>query len=288
MAAQTPAGDPAARFRIATDQFDEALAAARIEGALVPQSPEFVRLTEEFSRLSDELLARGDAADATFALLRSADCLRIMRRWDEARPIYLRVVPLAQRAGRTDYEAKAWLGIGRIEKFGAQNHRAAREAIDRALVSLGTSPEHATLRADILIERADLQSSAGDLDEALASVSQAVVIARKGTDRDLLFNALFNRAGVHNQLTEALFKVYGSLPKVTPEEWQQCQKVAQEMRDHFADAVDDLTQAQAVAVELKQVALADAIQQELVDYAGDRPVAAERPLLSPHRCMNWR
>lgn len=263
MTAQTLAGNSAARLRVASDQFDKALAAARVAGALQPQSTEFARLTQEFSRLSDELLARGNAADATFALLRSADCLRIVRQWNEARPIYQRVIPLAQRAGRADYEAKAWLGIGRLEKFGAQNHRAAREAIDRALVAVGSSPENATLRADILIERADLESSAGDANQALASVSQAVRIARSGTDRDLLFNALFNRAGVHNQLTEALFKVYGGLPCVTADEWRQCQHIEREMREHFADALDDLTQARAVAVELKQPTFANAIQDEL-------------------------
>jgi CHAT domain-containing protein/tetratricopeptide (TPR) repeat protein len=278
MTAQTPAGNPAARLRVASDQFDNALAAARVEGALQPQSTEFARLTQEFSRLSDELLARGDTADAAFALLRSADCLRIMRQWNEARPIYQRVVPLAQRAGRADYEAKAWLGIGRLEKFGANDHRAAREAIDRALAAVGTAPDNATLRADILVERADLQSAAGELDQALASVSQAVTIARSGTDRDLLFNALFNRGGVHNLLTEALYKVYVRLPCLTPEEWQRCQQVEQEMRDHLADALKDLMQAQAVAVELKQPAFANAIQDELstmrvIDESQKRTIA---------------
>jgi tetratricopeptide (TPR) repeat protein len=168
-----------------------------------------------------------------------------VRQWNNARPIYQRVIPLAQRAGRGDYEAKAWLGIARLEKFGAQNHRASRDAIDSALAAVGTSPENATLRADILIERADLEAAAGELDQALASVSEAVTIARNGADRDLLFNALFNRAGVHNQLTEALFKVYGNLPRVTPDEWQRCQQVEREMRDHFGDAFNDLTHAHA-------------------------------------------
>jgi CHAT domain-containing protein/tetratricopeptide (TPR) repeat protein len=278
MIAQPPSGNSAARLRLASDQFDKALAAARVAGLLQPQSTEFARLTQEFGRLSDELLARGDAAEAAFALLRSADCLRIVRQWDEARPIYERVIPLAQRAGRADYEAKAYLGIGRLEKFGAQNHRAAREAIDRALAAVGSSPDHATLRADMLIERADLESSAGELDQALASVSEAVTIARTGTDRDLLFNALHNRAAVHNLLTEALFKVYGALPCVTPEEWQRCQTVERDMRDHFADAVNDLTRARAVAIELGQATFAQAIQEllstmQVLDGSQQRTIA---------------
>jgi CHAT domain-containing protein len=248
---------------MASDQFDKALAAARAESALQPQSPEWARLTQEFGRLSDELLAAGNTADASYALLRSADCLRIVRQWNNARPIYQRVIPLAQRAGRGDYEAKAWLGIARLEKFGAQNHRASREAIDRALAAVGTSPEHATLRGDILIERADLEGAAGELDQALASSSEAVTLARKGTDKDLLFNALFNRAGVHNQLTEVLFKVYNNLPRMTPDEWQRCQEVEREMRDHLADAQSDLKQAHTLAIELKQPAFAAVIQEQL-------------------------
>jgi CHAT domain-containing protein len=278
MSAQTPAGDPRVGLRVASDQFDRALAAARVEGLLQPQSIEFSRLTQEFTRLSGELLAHGHPADATFALLRSADCLRIVRQWNAARPVYRQVIELAQRAGRADYEAKAWLGIGRLEKFGAQNHHAAREAIDRALVLTGTSPENGTVRADILIERADLDSSVGELDQALADVSQAVTIARRSVDRDLLFNALFNRAGVHNQLTETLFKIYGSLPCVTPDEWRRCQEVGREMRDHFADALNDFTQAQAIAVELNQATFAKAIQDQLsmmgvIDESQKRTIA---------------
>jgi CHAT domain-containing protein len=98
-------------------------------------------------------------------------------------------------------------------------------------------------------------------------VSQAVTIARGGTDLDLLFNALNNRAGIHQQLTEALYKVYGSLPCTTPIEWQRCQQVEQEMRDHLADALDDLTQARGVAVKQGQSTFADSIQGELSTMA---------------------
>jgi CHAT domain-containing protein len=276
MTAQTPAGDPAALLRVASDRFDKALVAARAAGAAEPT--EFARLRQEFSRLSDELLTRGSAAEATFALLRSADCFRVVSHWDEARPIYQLVIPLAQRAGRADYEAKAWLGIGRLENYGPHNHRAASEAIGRALVVLGSSPEYAILKADMLIERADLDASAGELDQALAGVSQAVTIARRGTDRDLLFNALNNRGGVHKQLTDALYKIYASLPCTTPNEWRQCQQVERKMRDHFADALDDLTQAQAIAIELGQSYFANTIQGELsimhaIDESQKRTIA---------------
>lgn len=263
MAAQIPTGDPAARLRVANDQFDKALADARVEGALQSTSAEFTRLTEEFSRLADELLARGNTAGAAHALLRSADCLRFLRQWDEARPIYQRVIPLAQRASRSDYEAKAWLGIARLEKFGAQNHRTARAAIDRALAAVGASPETAVLKADILIERSDSESSTGELGPALASAVEAVTIAREGGDKDLLFNALFSRAGVHHQLTAALFNAYLKLPRATPEEWQQSEQVAKEMRDHLADAQGQLAQARAIAVELVQATFVRAIDEQL-------------------------
>src|SRR5262249_15587151 len=142
--------DPAARLRAASIRFDTALAAARAAGRAEPT--DFGRLRQEFSQLSNELLRRGSAAEAPFALLRSADCFRVVNHWDEARTIYQDVIPLAQRAGRADYEAKAWLGIGRLQNYGHRNHRAASEAIDRALVVLGSSPEHAILKADMLIE----------------------------------------------------------------------------------------------------------------------------------------
>ncbi len=261
MTAKASSADPAARLRAASEGFDTALVAARAAGGADPT--EFARLRQEFSRLSDELLKRGSAAEATFALLRSADCFRVTNHWDDALPIYQRVIPLAQRAGRADYEAKAWLGIGRLENYGHHNHRAASEATDRALAILGNSPEHAILKADMLIERADLDTSAGELDQALAVVSQAVTIARSGTDRDLLFNAFYNRAGIHKQLSDDLYKVYVSLPCTTPNEWRQCQQVEREMRDHFADTLDDLTQAQAIATELGQLSFAASIQGEL-------------------------
>lgn len=263
MITQMRDGDPAARLQAASKRFDAALVAARAEGALQPQSSEFSRLTQEFARLSDELVTAGNAADAAFALLRSADCLRIMRRWDDARPVYRRDVALAQKARRSDYEAKAWLGIARLEKFGAQNHRAARDAIDRALEAAGSAADTAILRGDILLERADLEAAAGDLDSALASASEAVKIARASPDRDLQFNTLFNRAGVHNRLTEELFKLYTSLPCLTAEQWQQCQQLAREMEDHVADARDDFQQARTIAMELGQTAFAAAIQEQL-------------------------
>jgi tetratricopeptide (TPR) repeat protein len=263
MSAQTLDRDPAARLQAAAVRFDAALAAARVTGALQPQSAEFSRLTLEFGGLSDELMAAGNAADAAFALLRSADCLRIMRRWDEARPVYQRVIPLAQKGRRSDYEAKAWLGIGRLENFGAQDHRAAREAIDRALEAVGSSPDTAILRGDILLERTDLQASAGDLDGALASASDAVTIARGSADRDLLYNTLFTRAGVHNRLTEELFKLYTGLPCLTATQWEQCEELAREMEDHAADARADFEQAHVIALELGQVTFASSIQDQL-------------------------
>jgi CHAT domain-containing protein len=271
-----PKSDPAARLQLASEQFDKALAAAREAGRAF--SADFAPIGKEFTQLSDELLTLGSTAEATFALLRSADCLRVVSEWDEARPIYQRVIPLARRAGRADYEAKAWLGIGRLENYGHGNHGAAREAIDRALVVLGNSSENATLKADILIERADLDSSAGELDQALASVSQAVTIARSGTDRDLLFNALNNRGGVHRKLADSLFNLYTSLPCTTPIEWRRCQQVEREMRDHSADARDDWTQARNVALELGQSAFASSIQGvlstlQMADESQQRTIA---------------
>ena len=63
MSAQTLDRDPAARLQAAAVRFDAALAAARVTGALQPQSAEFSRLTLEFGGLSDELMAAGNAAD---------------------------------------------------------------------------------------------------------------------------------------------------------------------------------------------------------------------------------
>jgi hypothetical protein len=105
-----------------------------------------------------------------------------------------------------------------------------------------------------------------------------VTIARAGTDRDLLFNALNNRAGVHYLLTIALFKIYGTLPCVTPDEWQQCQQIERGMRGHFTDAVDDYTHARAIAVELGQPTFANAVQgllstMRVIDESQNRTIA---------------
>ena len=68
---------------------------------------------------------------------------------------------------------------------------AARDAIGRALAAAGSATETTTIRADILLERADLESSAGELDQALATSSQAVSIARQGRLRRLTEAQIF-------------------------------------------------------------------------------------------------
>ena len=70
-------------------------------------------------------------------------------------------------------------------------------------------------------------------------LSTLITVNGVAADKDLLFNAVFNRSGIHNQLNEALFKIYGNLPCVTPDEWSRCQQTAQEMQDHLADAIEE-------------------------------------------------
>ena len=83
---------------------------------------------------------------------------------------------------------------------------------------------------------------------------------------------------------DALYGVYGNLPGITPEEWRQCQQIEQEMRDHFADAVTDLTQARAIAIELGQRTFARRDSGRIVHDASDRRIAAadDRPRQQIH------
>src|SRR5690242_2080820 len=101
----------------ATARMDAAIARVRKTGQMADVAGEFATAEVEFRRAA-ETLRESNPGEALLPMARSADCLRILQQWDAARKRYDEALALADRTHNAEVEAKIWLGIGRIERFG--------------------------------------------------------------------------------------------------------------------------------------------------------------------------
>jgi hypothetical protein len=104
-----------------------AIAQIRKTGRIADVIGEFAVAQSELTQ-AWRILLQKDRAQAVLPLLRSADCVRIMQRWDEAKKRYEEAIPLSRDMHSVDLEAKAWFGIAKVERIGKVNQDAAADA----------------------------------------------------------------------------------------------------------------------------------------------------------------
>jgi CHAT domain-containing protein len=237
-AAPQSTGDEAEEtFRRAAKRMETAVEAIRKSGNSHDGSDDLVAAESEFAKSYRLFAARSDPK-ATFALLRSADCVRILERWADARDRYRETVALASRNKQAEYEAKAWLGIAKSERIGLRNYRAASEATDQALRA-AQSAGLRTFEVDILFDRSQLQQIAGEFNQAVETLGEVIKRSRETGDNDMQQLSLDRRADLKTQLAQQAFSLYVSLPYKTRSEWLRCQEVENQAREYLLDARQD-------------------------------------------------
>jgi CHAT domain-containing protein len=245
----------------------KAIASIRKNGKLADVKDDLTLADAEFTKAAALLSAGGKHNPrSTFALLRSADCRRIMQRWNEAKDRYQEVVRVAGITHEVEFQAKAWIGLGKLERFGLKNQGAAAAAIEQAIRLTGLGPNYESLHANALLERADLESASGDNLAALRTLGTVVEAAQRLADKDLLQPALFSQGGVKQGLAESLYAIYLTLPLKTPREWKRCEDVERSIRQYLEDAVSDLKNSRKLAEEMGFGFISASIDQELVLY----------------------
>src|SRR5262249_25538406 len=154
------------------------------------------------------------------ALIHSAHCLRIVQQWAESKKLYEKAIELARTNHEIEYQAKAWLGIEKVESIGYKNHAASLNAIDEALRLVRSAGNLKSMEANLILERADRETETGNLDVALKLVDSSIQTAYRLNDKDLLQPALFSRSGIKHNMAAALLQQYVNLPHKTPVDWK--------------------------------------------------------------------
>jgi len=244
-----------------------AIAYIRKTGNLADVRDDLALAETEFTKAAESLSAGGkNNPRAIFALLRSADCRRIMQLWNEAKERYQEVVRVASSAHEVEFQAKAWIGIEKLERFGLRNQGAASAAIEQAIRLTGPGSGLELLNANAMLERADLESASGDNLAALRTLGAVVETAQRLGDKDLLQPALFSQGGVKQTLAESLYAMYVTLPYKTAMEWKRCEDVEKSIREYLEDAVSDLKNSRKLAEEMGFGFISASIDQELTFF----------------------
>src|SRR5438105_93444 len=220
-AAQVTDSDSPAIVDQATARMNKSIAYVRKTGRHVDVKDNLMLAESEFTSAYRSLSTGVHHPKATLALLRSADCVRIVQRWAEARDRYRTAIELARSAHETEYEAKAWFGVEKVERIGFKDHGAALDAIDHALRLARSAPNLESLEGNILVERADLELVSGNPSIALETLDHVIAGAQRTADKDLLQSALYSRSDVKHSMADSLYGTYSALPYKTPKEWMR-------------------------------------------------------------------
>jgi CHAT domain-containing protein len=248
-------------FRRAVERLEGSIGLIRKTGNPKDASGDLLIAEAEFME-AYRAFAVNSNLKATLALVRSADCLRILEHWVQARDRYREVIPLASQNQQVEYEAKAWLGIVKIEQIGLLDHRAASEAADHAL-RLAQSAGLERLELEILFERAQMEENAGELAGADVTLTKIIDRSRQLGDQQMQQSSLYGRAHLKLRLAEQAYRLYGSLPYKTPLEWSRCEAVELEARQFLQDAKQDLETSSRLAAIVGPEFVAAAIPMEM-------------------------
>src|SRR3954447_1046156 len=114
------APDPTELVAGATKRLDEVISTIRKTGNFSAVSADLEASRAELESAHQAFLRSHRDAEASYALVRAGDCLRILNRWAEAKQRYQTAIEEARRGRNVEFEAKAWLGLAKAESLGFQ------------------------------------------------------------------------------------------------------------------------------------------------------------------------
>ncbi len=248
---------------IAIGQIDRAIATVRKTGSLAGVIPDLERSRLTLENAHKELTTQGRDADAAYAMMRAADCLRIQSRWAEAKASYKVAIEQARLARNAEYEGKAWLGLERAERIGLRNHGEATAAIQTAMQLIEKASLPRTLYIDVLGERAELALSDGSVGDALVDIENAIEAAEKIQDSTRVWQGLTTRSAIHHWAATALVEQYNTLPYLTTAEWNSCKTLADSVRKSIDQALFDTKRAAELSEKLGYTSIAEQTRKDV-------------------------
>ena len=231
----------------ADQQIEQTLTVVRQTGnlATLPASLDPIRVKLE--SLHEQLIASGQSADASFAILRAGDCLRIVDRWHEALDHYRQAAEEGRAARRVDVQAKAWLGTERAERLGLHDYGAAGEAIRQANDLLRNEPALWPVQADVWGEQSDLELAQGVPLSALQTLGKVISLCTEHHDDSRLWITLLGRASVYHDLADADRARFLALPIDSAQAWKANEEAAAKVRRQLQQAIEDTEQGIVVS-----------------------------------------
>jgi tetratricopeptide (TPR) repeat protein len=118
----------------------------------------------------EQLMSQGDQKAASLSLVRMGDVVRLQRRWEDARKEFTRAVSVAQQAGSQESQARAELGLSKVEYFSVNDRIVAAK------------------------QREPMLNPVGNYQPAIAHAREAKRLAAQLPDKRWLFDALENEA----------------------------------------------------------------------------------------------
>ena len=218
---------------------------------------------EELEAAHTELLRLQRSDEASFAILRAGDCLRIANRTTEAVAHFKQAISELDQSGNQELKAKVWLSLERAERLGMHDHQAAAEAIRQGLLAVGQDARLWGIQVDLLGERAELELTQGELEQALITIGSAISGAEQHNNQERLWINLYSRSSIHHNLADAKRQRYVNLPFDNRKAWEACERLAGEIRNHLTEALNDTERARRIAADLRNQAFADSMAVEI-------------------------
>jgi CHAT domain-containing protein len=250
----------------ANAKIDAAISQVRRTGNLAEVLADFDSARQDLETAHDQLLRLQRGDEASFAILRAGDCLRISNRTAEAVVRYQQALEELSQSGNQELKAKAWLGMERAQRLGMHNHQGATEAIREGLLATAQNKDLWQIRVDLLGERAELELADGELEKALLTIGDAISDSEQHGDKERLWGNLYSRSGIHHNLSEGMRQTYVNLPFNSPKAWEACEKLEDEIRNHIDQGASDLERATQISRELGHEAFAQMIAREIPEY----------------------
>src|SRR5262249_35595614 len=136
----------------------------------------------------------------------------------------------------------------------------------------GKSEDLWATRVDLLGERAELEKSDGDTKRALDSINRAIEESKEHGDDERLWLNTYSRSNIHFSLADAKRETYVNLPCDTKLTWPGCKALAEEVRNHLSEALNDTVQAVEITRKLGHDAFAQSFASETPAIEKERQV----------------
>ena len=155
----------------------------------------------ELNASHQAFLAAGQLAQASWSLVKLADCRRMQDQSDEAKQLYLRALALAKQAGHAGYQAKALIGLARVEQLGTREFGSAALHLEEAIRLTATAADQ-TFYLDALEEKAALETTQGQLVPALQSLERLRDLLKGRPEDARLFFVYYYEADAYRKMAD--------------------------------------------------------------------------------------